>query len=176
MPDDERQVGHGRLVEVLAGWPQLVVHGLAISEEGEAGDRLELALVAQRLDQLEHEFVATLAARHVGGVLQALVGPDGHVRPADDHRDAGGPELVGHRVGGRRGGGGRREADEVRAQHVVPVDRSEHLAVDADVVTGGGHGGADHGEAEPRVLPRGHEVHARRFGLDEADLHPVLSG
>ena len=93
--DDEREVGERQRVEVGAALVQRVVHGLAVLLERETGDALELALALEGLHELDHDRLAALAAGHVVGVLERLVGHEGHVRAADDHRDAPPPQLVG---------------------------------------------------------------------------------
>ena len=168
--DDQREVGHRQGVEVGGPLSQLVVHRAPVAPVGQPADALQLALARERLDQLQHEALAAFAARHVVGVRQGVLGHEGRVRAADDHRQTGGPEVVGQGVGRRRGGRRRRDADEVGLGEVDSVDRSRLGAVDAHVVAGGFEGRADEGQAEPRVERVGEDVDAGRRRLDEADL------
>ena len=168
---DQREVGHRQGVEVLARRPLRVVDGLSPAREREAGDGVQLAPALQSVDQLEHQGVAALAARHVVGVLESLVGHEGHVRPADDDRQAALADARGDLVAGRRGRGGRGDAHEVRRQQVVPVDGRELRAVDDHVVAGGLQARADERQAEARQERVGPHVQVGGSGFDQTDLH-----
>ena len=133
--DQQVEGGKRQAVEVGAARAQRVVDGAAVSEEGKAGDRIELAVAAQRLDELGHELFAALAASDVVDVVERLVGHEGDMRAADHHRDTLGAQPVGDLVGcnGRTGGGA--QPHEVATGDVVPVDGRQLGTVDENVVT-----------------------------------------
>ena len=130
-----------------------------------------VAPALQRVDQLEHEGVAALAARDVVGVRERFVGHERDVRAADDGRHAVLADPLGDLVAGRRGRRGRGDAHEVRREQVVPVDGRELRAVDDDVVAGGLQAGADQRQAEARQERVGPHVQVGGGGFDQADLH-----
>ena len=99
--DEQAQVRERQFVEVGERLARRVVHGDPVALERQAGDAVQLAVAGQRLDELEHELLAALAAGHVVHVLQRLVGHEGDVRPADDDRDAAPVQVLGEPVGGR---------------------------------------------------------------------------
>ena len=68
----------------------------------------------------------------------------------------------------------RRDADEVGREHVVPLDRRHVRVVDAHVVAARLEGGPDDRQTEPRYLDHAEDVHVRRFGFDQSDLHSHL--
>ena len=135
MTDQQIEGGKRQAVEIGAARPRRVVDDSAVTAEGKAGDRVELAVAAQRLDELGHELLAALAASDVVAVLERLVGHEGDMRAADDHRDTACAQPVGDLVGrdGRTGGGA--QPDELAAGDVVPVDGRQLGTVDEDVVT-----------------------------------------
>ena len=169
---EQAQVRERQLVEVGEGRSRGgLCTATAVAREREAGDALELAVAGQRLDELEHELLAALAAGDVVDVLEGLVGHERDVGAADDDGDALGPELVGEAVGRGRRRGRAGEADEVRAADVVPVDGREGRVVDEHVVAvllerRGDDRQSQAGEQDLRV-----HVHPGGLGLDEADLH-----
>ncbi len=73
MADDGLQVREGQLVQVGEALAQRVVHRLAVHGVGQAADAAELAAALQRLDELEHDLLAALTARHVVDVGERLV-------------------------------------------------------------------------------------------------------
>ena len=159
---DQREIGEGQQVEVRAGLVQGRVHPLAVlAEVGDADDGVDLAVAGQRLGELDHDDLAALAASDVVGVLERLVHHEGHVRPTDGDGDASPAQLVGDavRLGDRRCGA--READEVGAEHVGPVDRRQLRVEDPHVVAGLNERGADHGQAKPDEVRLRPEVAAR---------------
>ncbi len=168
---DERQVGHRQRIEVAARLAEFVVDGLSAAHERQAGDGLQRASALQRVDQLEHERVAALAARDVVGMSERFVGHEGDVRAADDGRHAVRADLLGDLVACRCGRGGRGDAHEVGREQVVPVDGRELRAVDDDVVAGGLQAGADQRQAEARQERVGPHVQMCGGGFDQADLH-----
>ena len=167
---DQGEVGHRQRVEIGAPLAQLVVHGEPVAPEGQPVDGLELALAAERLEELQHEAVAALPAGDVVGVGHGVVGHEAGVGAADDHGEPGGPQLIRQRVGGRRRRGGRRDADEVGRGDVAAVDGRRLGGVDAHVVARGLERGADQGQAEARIEAVGEDVDAGRGRFDEADL------
>ena len=172
---DERQVGEGQRVEVGATVAGVVVDGLAVAHEGEAEDAVQGALAAQRLDELEHELLAALAAGHVVRVLQRLVGHEGDVGAADDDGDAVGADVVGELVArGRRRGGGR-DADEVGRVHVVPVDGSDLRDVDGHVVAVLAEAAPMAGRPRRGSMHLAEDVHAGGFGLERRIFMALLT-
>ena len=167
---DQREVGHRERVEIGAALAQLVVHGAPVAPERQPADALELALAAEGLEQLQHEAVAALSASDVVGVRQGVVGREGGVRAADDHRKSGGPQLVRQGVGSRRRRGGRRDPDEVGRGDIVAVDGRRLRRVDPHVVARGLERRTDERQTEPRIEAVGQDVDAGRRRFDEADL------
>ena len=103
-------------------------------------------------------------------MYQRVVGHERRVRATDDHGNTAGAEAVGQGVGGRRGRGGRRDADEVGRGDVVVVDGRRLRAVDAYIVAGGLERRSDDGQTESRVEAVGQDVDAGRRGFDQS--HP----
>ena len=168
---DEREVRHRQRVEVPARLAERVVDGLSVSRERKAGDAVQRAPALERVDQLEHQGFAALAARDVVGVRERLVGHEGHVRPADDGGHAVFADARGDLVPRGSGRRGRGDADEVGGEQVVPVDGRELRAVDDDVVAGRLEAGADERQAESRQERVGPHVQVCRGGFDQTDLH-----
>ena len=171
LPTSRRRSGNGSSSRSARASRGRIVHREAVALERQAGDGVELAVAGQRLDELEHQLFAALAAGHVVHVLQRLVGHEGDVRPADDDGDALAVEVLGEPVGRRRRGGRAREADQVGRVDVVPVDGRHGGVVDEHVVPVRLEGGGDDGQPEAGEKDLGPDVHPGRFGLDQADLH-----
>jgi hypothetical protein len=89
--------------------------------------------------------VLGLADDHRVGVLGGLLGQRGRVRPAHHHRDPPTPERVRHRVGVRRRGRRRGDADQVGG--AVEVEALDDLVGVVDVVLARGQG-RDQGHGE----------------------------
>ena len=171
-PVDEREVGERQEVEVGAALVQRRVHGLAVrAAVRDAGDGGELAAAAERLRELGHDDLAGLAAGHVVGVLQGLVGHEGDVRAADDDGDAAPAQVVADAVRLGDGGGGAGDADEVGRVHVGPVDRRQLRVEDTHVVPRLHERRADHRQPEAHEVRLGPEMTTGGDGFDQADLH-----
>ena len=122
----------------------------------------------------EHDLLAAFSAGHVVGVLERLVGHERHVRAADDHGDAARAQTVGELIGSGRRGRGARDADQIGAVHVFPVDGRHLRAIDEHVVAVPLEGRGDDRQAEARQQDLGPDVHPGWFWLDKTDFHASL--
>jgi hypothetical protein len=118
------------------------VDGTAIGPVREVLDPLEPLTPLNGVHQLL-EGPLPLPPDHEVGVLEPLIGQETRVGAPHHHDAASGADLVGQPVGLGRGGGDRRDAHEIRGEHLRHLQRMNVLDVHAHLVAEIAHDGAE---------------------------------